>query len=335
MPALEGLNVIVGTSQGRIYKSRDGGVTWEQKTLPTISGVTINGIRSIKHLGNGIVVAGASCTNSRGRILRSTDYGETWTDRGQVLSYGATWVRFFDRFALSAVSNYLVCSTDYQRIVRSEDLGLNWIVDPAPSGSGRHVSYVGYPYFLSGLRINLGAGFENFIMRSIDDGYAYGYIYPALSEQVSCTGGRDPQLMFVGTDDNNLLGYIYRSVNLGVNWTKLGPFSSQLGISQFLCFAGTDIVIASTRGNWPDCRFLRSTNAGLNWTDIGRPLLQSAINQIVEYQDGIAFAVTSASVGLVIRTDDYGASWSCPYIQFAYPLSNPASIMTIDVLGVM
>lgn len=63
--------LVIVTEQGGIYKSSDGGLTWNPRTNPTNSG-----LRTVRHLGGRFIAVGYN-----GVILTSTDEGTTWVQK--------------------------------------------------------------------------------------------------------------------------------------------------------------------------------------------------------------------------------------------------------------
>lgn len=104
--------------------SLDGGVTWTDPTVPTLSGgflSTLNGISKPTYesvLDEWYVVLSASSTSTT-HVLRSIDEGATWTDTGCVTPSMA----LVDCRAI----NGILVGLDYSgRIFRSVDRGVTW-----------------------------------------------------------------------------------------------------------------------------------------------------------------------------------------------------------------
>lgn len=72
-------------------------------------------LRALDYLGNGICLA---VTEGGGKIARSTDYGETWTDLGQLDSGGL--------YSLAYLDNGICLAGGSGRIYRSTDFGKTW-----------------------------------------------------------------------------------------------------------------------------------------------------------------------------------------------------------------
>jgi photosystem II stability/assembly factor-like uncharacterized protein len=79
--------------------------------------MTANFLKPSAYLGNGIALAG---TTSGGRIIRSNDFGLTWTDLGSIS--GATGIE-----CIAYLGNGIaIFGTDNNHIWRSTDFGLTW-----------------------------------------------------------------------------------------------------------------------------------------------------------------------------------------------------------------
>ena len=112
-------NIGYVSGAGSIYKTLDGGYTWNRLTLPNIAGsVTTWG----HHLtdANNVWFAGGSCSSGRQIIFKSTDGGNTWTSFSTTITNTAfTDLIMFDRNGLG----YAV-SSGY--LWRTLDGGIKW-----------------------------------------------------------------------------------------------------------------------------------------------------------------------------------------------------------------
>jgi photosystem II stability/assembly factor-like uncharacterized protein len=93
---------------GGIYKSNDGGITWEQKSTERSQSVFFI------DLNNGWVVG------REGNILKSTDGGTTWVAKNSGTSGDLNCVKFYD-------SNLGMCVGDVGIILLSTDAGESWL----------------------------------------------------------------------------------------------------------------------------------------------------------------------------------------------------------------
>jgi len=113
--------VIAGTTTGgggicEIYRSINSGDDW---TLVASGYGGIN-IYSLVYLGNGIVLAGTD--SNPARIIRSTDYGATWTDLGSFAA-GEVGIHSFANLK----NGIVVAGTNPNgKILRSIDYSINW-----------------------------------------------------------------------------------------------------------------------------------------------------------------------------------------------------------------
>lgn len=108
--------VLAGANDAKIWKSVNNGVDWTAKA--TLDAGTVPAVFKLIYLGNGIVIAG---TQNFGRIFRSTDYGENWTNLGQ--QYGENTIS-----ALCYVGNGVVLAGgSNSKLLKSTDYGATWV----------------------------------------------------------------------------------------------------------------------------------------------------------------------------------------------------------------
>ena len=158
---------LAGTAQhGHILRSTDLGLTWTdlgQQVGTVAEGGDIN---SLVYLGNGICLAGGKSWAEWAdmRILRSTDYGETWTDLGQIPGWTIT--------ALIYLGNGICLAGDsafFGKIYRSTDYGLTW------TDLGQQAGELGIPALVH-IKDDIclaGTGDNAKILKSVDSGLTW------------------------------------------------------------------------------------------------------------------------------------------------------------------
>jgi hypothetical protein len=208
------------TGVGFLYTSTDGGNTWDARA-------TANQWRSVASSSDGTILyaAGAALGTFADILYRSTNSGATW----QLLLTGIT-TNFWDRRSLAcsadgtvvfAVGSYLTTGPNVQRsrVWRSLDGGVSWSVryDHNAHLKGITCSPDGASAFMSAPANGL-TFFNNAILRSTDSGETFNLIPgPELYGLAYSANGK---LFAAGTTS------VQVSIDLGVNWTALGPAGS-------------------------------------------------------------------------------------------------------------
>jgi len=248
-------------------------------------------IKSMSYLGNGICLAG---TYNSAYILRSTDYGATWSNLGQQIVVN---------FILSiAFLNYGIClagTSNSGSILRSTDYGITWsdLGQQSTETSIFVMFYLGNGICLAGTA-PLGK-----ILRSTDYGETWSNLGQQYSEvQIKSMCYLGSGICLAGTAP---LGKILRSTDYGVTWTDLGQMYSEIIIAS-MCYLGNGICLAGTSSTG---KILRSTDYGVTWSDLGQQYSQTSINVILYLGWGVCFAGTYDSA-YILRSTDYGVTWS-------------------------
>ncbi|MGC9445386.1 MAG: hypothetical protein ACP5E9_10755, partial [Candidatus Methanospirareceae archaeon] len=220
-------------------------------------------------------------------IFRSTDYGLSWTDLGDL------GPAFYATLYLG--NGVAIAGNTGKHIFRSTDFGLNW-TDLGELTIGN--IYAG-AYLGNGIAI-LGDSTGRVALSS-----NYGATWSDLG--IIASGSiADAEYLGNGValicDDD---GHIYRSADYGATWTDLGEILSSYG-SSFTYF-GWGTVIA-TDGAW---KVFRSTDFGISWVDLG-VIASSPIHSSAFLGHGIA--VIGDDNGHILRsTPAFGFGDFNPY----------------------
>jgi photosystem II stability/assembly factor-like uncharacterized protein len=288
---IESPHIIAGTvSGGAVYRSKNYGVTWELPGIGQLGSET--DVRSIIKPTSNVYLAG---TYPNGKIFRSTDLADTWTDLGQQASQ--TGIE-----SLAAVENGICLAGTITggRILRSEDYGETW-TDLGQRGAETGVYsllYLGNGICLAGTypngRIyrstNYGENW-NFIGQLGSESYVYSLLY--LGNGICLAG--------TGTG-----GKIFRSTDYGLTWEDLGQLGSAARVYSLvylregLCLAGT----GTTTG-----KIYKSTDYGVTWEDKGNPGAQQSIFSLAYLGNGICVGGTGNG-GKIVRSEDHGDNWT-------------------------
>ncbi len=241
-----------GTSAvySKIYKSYNYGKTWEIKySVP--SAYYNRNLSYVTNIGGGVCIAWFSST---ARIVRSTDFGETWVE---IATSPATMT---DCWGITSCENGVVIAVggpSVKLIARSTDKGLTWarIADAEASEGGfRSVKYIGNGIVLAG---GVSSSGSNPFYRSTDYGATWtsvlGFSFAAIWDFANCGNGNIIAATTLGTG-------IYLSTDSGATWT-----GNKAPVTNFrsVCYLGNGKAIA---GRESAGTIYQSIDYGNNWT---------------------------------------------------------------------
>ncbi len=276
-----------------VWRSSDGGITWEVKShwsYPSIFGYTHADIHHLGIVGNRLYVG------SDGGVFRSTSAGDSWTD----LSTGLNIAQLY-RLGGSPDDAALI-------LVGAQDNGCNlldnsnWTHVLGADGMECAVT-PGEPLVMYGMQQNGG------LFRS-DDGFA---TYFNVSWPVSEEGGWVTPFA-IDPNNNDVLwaGYknIWRSDDRGQSWTQKSSFSVTRNV-QALALAPSQAGVIYYAD---DLTMRLSTNNGTSWQVIGTTLPGQVITAItVDPIDAqhVFVSLSGYSDGeKVFESTDGGNSWT-------------------------
>lgn len=318
----------------RAYPTGTGiGLAWFPRLL-----LTGGRLDAIDYLGSGILLIGSRGATP-GHVYKSTDYGFSWTDKGNIT--GGVEITN----VASAGSGTAYVLTGPSHVWKTTDNGNNWSDLGAVSSNTAHASYaLTYDIAVTPLGTLLVAdttGTGGHIFRSVNGGTSWtdigavgsdgryrfetvadgilingldGHVYKSIDDGLSwqdkgqlaasptfATEYLGGGICLQATDN----GHIFRSVDNGNNWTDLGQFSSGDGADDFV-YLGNGIVVYSTyTGSF---KMLRSTDYGATWTDIGAIATGVAsdwLDHAIYVNDGgLRFGIGISTKGYVVRTHE-------------------------------
>ncbi len=237
-----GTTVFAATSQGKIFKSIDNGITWQLiSTIPS-------SITNIKFIGNSLFVLGGYA------IYKSIDFGQSWS----IINYPVGLSQKND-LELDASGNFFLASAN--GLYFSNDNGINW----SQLTNGLTPTFI-YSVAISGSRIFAGGG--GGIFKSDDGGLTW--------LPTSVTSGWWPDILV----DAGIIyagcygGVIEKSTNNGLSWTYLA--NGTKGV-KFNCLvkAGNNIIAGTSGGVYI------STNAGVSWQEKNTGITCAKIDHLV------------------------------------------------------
>ena len=296
-------NVAAGTGDGSSILFPFGGRSTQASPAPVVK------LAGAVQTGNYAIApaAGDSLMRDQVTFVPLT----TWVNLGTPSAGAASIAHLVDcgggKLLGFTASAYLVRSTDYG--ATWADLGR----DPTSIGSSSAAS-LGTGIALAGENSNEG------IYRTTDYGSTWTNLhvgtqighYADVLSLVSLGGG----IALAGTQANTPTPYaeILRSTDSGVTWVLIGSPGSQSDI-RALASLGSGIVVA---GTYPGAKILRSTDSGATWTDLGRKQSGTGAGSIACFAyvgGGVVLAGTDyegvdADSGEILRSTDYGATWT-------------------------
>ena len=288
-----GNSLFVGTGSG-IYRSDDGGITWEVKN----NGFPI-GDKWINHVaisGNTIFAAGTSSG-----MLRSLDNGENWT----VATTGLT-----DTYIYSLTANesavFAGTGDNYRGVFRSTDNGNTW--QQVKNGMGYYYNgnwnYSEAPMIAS---LNfagdvLYAGTSEFqgIWKSADfgDNWVFTSMETMNYAEITAITGNESVVLAGSSGGEGVI----RSTNGGVTWSGANNGIGNYGqVSTFFNTAANTFV--GTKGG-----IYKTNDNGIHWLSVNNGIYSQNISSH-------AFAVIGSELflgtehGGVFKSEDQGSSW--------------------------
>jgi photosystem II stability/assembly factor-like uncharacterized protein len=300
---LDSLTVYAGApdSGGGVFKSSDGGQTWEpvRNGMPLGASVLSLAVDPSRHT---TVYAG---TFGLG-IYKSTDGGASWSQRNQGL---ITDNQFF---ALAVVpGSDTVLAGSERGVYRSLDGGATW----APANQGLPSPPAPEGPFVRALVASPSKAYatvsSNGVFKSLDGGRTWSAVNRGLP------GGADVFALAISQQDGSLyaavaLHGVFRSVDGGAHWSAAsGGLASSLGIHALAVDPGSPATVFAAT----DHGVFRSDDRGATWTAASTGLTSHDVLALAVPQSGILYAGTSSispgqvSLGGVFQSSDGGRTW--------------------------
>lgn len=230
------------TNDGELRASVDGGKSWSVKRsdLGRISG---RGEERLQVVSDKI----AYLLGAEGRIYRSNDAGDTWTNS---LAGPYSWTRFAFTDGNNGWASGQINMTGTESYYLTRDAGTTWTKLSALPGQATAL------YVDAGKTIT-AVGRAGFVAQSDDEGKTWQMRYSGVSADLSKLYSRDGKQIWALTDAAT--GYVLRSDDGGQSWAKmLVPSPSALKDIRFLDSqngwivgdAGTVLFTKDGGSNW-------------------------------------------------------------------------------------
>ena len=293
-------NLLAGTSSG-FYLSADKGKSWTYVPVPIDSPIFVWSFATDR-AGN--IYSG---TGTDG-VLRSTDYGNTWSQLNTGVGYGSIT-------ALGSDPNGHVYAGNvggvYVSLLRSTNAGGSWTFC---SGLPRiHGDYPFIHALAAGKNGNVFAATDaNGVLVSTDFGKDWSQAGSLKIETVFSLAVNSVGYVYAGTDSG-----VYESTDEGSSWSYVGLLGDDDILSLAVdssgdVYAGTGHVGFGAPIAYS--RIFRLSQSGGGWTDVYGNAAAADINSITVDSKGNVYAVTSrlslANSSIIVRSQDNGATWA-------------------------
>jgi photosystem II stability/assembly factor-like uncharacterized protein len=283
--------VYVGTSDGRVLKSTDGGTSWSEanvgSTTPFIYGPSIFGL-VIDPRNTTTLYAGTGSG-----VFKSTDGGSHWQEANSGLSVSVQNVTAGNDGGVFAGGVPF----------RSTDNGAHW--DRAGLSGGVN-SWAIDP---SNSNIIYAANYDVSVYRSTDRGASWNALDLTSRHVFSVAiAPGNPTLLYAGTDGNGVI----QSTDSGARWVRISKnLDNAYLVKPDPSNSNTLYAASRTICDWDFCGLLfKSTDGGVTWN---RPITPSPTN---EWISALAFDPENPRIlyatdsGSVIKSIDGGETWS-------------------------
>jgi photosystem II stability/assembly factor-like uncharacterized protein len=237
MDAFDANTAVLADAEGKIYKTDDGGVTWNEKYSYTISVIAPGWFDGCRVLDENVAVAyGDFEPNGNMHFVRTEDKGDTWTEITGIDYLGAAYGYYTWGTAACIVGPNIWCSatnTEYTAsyVFRSFDLGVTWESFTIPPEC-----IPNYPRSIAFSDDNNGmiAARGGYVVSSSDGGSTWfppENQYPEPGGYVNSVVAIPNTDIIVGMDDNG----VYYTTDIGATWGQINiPADLAAGADNFI-----------------------------------------------------------------------------------------------------
>jgi photosystem II stability/assembly factor-like uncharacterized protein len=286
--------LFAGLQDGALYRSTDGGYTWQESDSGLPSGPAITAL-AVAQDGN-TVYAG---TTGNG-VFISTHGGTNWQD-DNALNYDLENASIAGLVVDPAHSQDVYALTSDDQFYASADGGADWTTMSLPTSSAATVLALNP----QNTRMLLAGTQDNGIFQSPDGGNDW---YNTNDDSMGAVSGlafnpRNPAVAFAATSTG-----IYQTIDGGNNWEL-----ERRGIPTGTVFQsiavdpsnGTRIIAGTADG-----RFYRSQDGGTSWSYQGNATYGGQINSIIfDPPPGNGILAGTSDGTAIYRSDDNGSHW--------------------------
>ena len=268
-------------SSNEVWRSADGGLTWDQAAKGTTADNTLFTPRyahTAEVIGDAIYLLG-------GRTARMNKFDDVWTsaDRGVTWRQVATTPRYPARYSHSSAvlggTLYVITdNTPTQEIWRSTDLGSTWS-QVTESIEGGFESNYAHASVVAGNRVYVIGGYEegnvNSVWRSAAAVGGTGWTQVATGTKFSARREHsavvlDGAIYVIGGQSPN--NEVWRSTDQGVNWTQVAEGARFSGryLHTSAALSGVLYVIGGFDGRKRLNDVWKSTDQGVTWMNVNK-----------------------------------------------------------------
>lgn len=282
--AIDGANVIAGTSGKGVYVSTDNGSTWSAASTGLPGGGITTYVGSV--IANGSTLLASATDNSVQRpMYRSTNLGVSWTpaNTGLPADFSLYNAMYLDGSTVYAGGSFLYKTTNN---------GDNWT--QAENGIP---NYSGVSGIAASGSLGFAAAFNNFY-RTSDGGSSWSPVAGGLPFMSFSSVRIVGSTVYAGTIANG----VYKSTDNGATWTQMVTGLKARDMKGFLIDGST----LYANGN----SIFKTTDDGATWNNVRGNLKDSSSMPTLVYVNGTTLFERDSPVFGLERSTDGGATWT-------------------------
>ncbi|OAV45260.1 LamG-like jellyroll fold domain-containing protein [Lewinella sp. 4G2] len=262
---LDQSKLIAGCETGEVFLSTDKGLNWE--AVNTFNFANALNVFAFNPLNDDEVLVGTKTD-----IMRSTDFGTTWTVQRTTAGLSCNTIHFADD------ASFVVAGSG-QGILRSTDNGVTWaqthpgeVMDLAIKPDDNDVVYA---------LIREGSPRVTNFYKSEDGGLTFTLSMSGWGTYLDHSGGRmdvtpaDANVIYAGilTDPVSKTPFVMKSTDAGATWTEIAEGRTpELNLTNGQGYYDLDIMVSDNDADeviFATTTALKSVDGGVNWTYVG------------------------------------------------------------------